>query len=65
MYACIYMLSEDDTDVCLYIYLLPCANELPSYSKCAYLYIQMWCTVVGYSHDANCLHYLQESGHNS
>ena len=34
----IICLSEDNTDVCLYAYLLLCANEL-DFSVCAHAYI--------------------------
>ena len=58
-------LSEDDTDVWSFTYLLLCMNELNFYNKYMCLYIQMWYTLVGYIHDADWLYYLHKSGHTS
>ena len=57
IHCCISCLIEDNMDVCLYAYLLLCANNSIC-SKCVCLYVQMWCTLADYIHDANRLYYL-------
>ena len=66
--CCVSCLFEDNTDVCLYAYLLLCVKY---YSTCLYLsiyplicmcmclFMQWWCTPADYMYNAYWLHCIQ------
>ena len=54
MYVGYLALYDDNTDIHLSAYLLPCVNEV-LFTASVHIYIYR-CTLVGYIHDANLLY---------